>query len=239
MKLRLLAFFLFVIVIPAYAQQAMYVNQWYEEHTYYGDIAKVEKSINRLPITITLSLDRILKRYLSEFSKEVHFRNAQVINLEQCFKNNPPGDREGVVPAYEVHYYISIPSAGIKQYNIHVKLDQYGQLLAINWPIKGYHNFRDFKDTALIRLRALTWAENHNMKFWPYTVHFYFDHVNQDFVWEFDYYKNSRGVYTGSKRSAKTGDVIEVVEGKRTNPNVKFKEEDPYDTKDLKPIRTL
>lgn len=207
----------------------------YEEHTYYGTFVKVESSFDQLPINIRTSLDRILKRYLGEYSKATHFRNVQVIDLEKCFRLNTPGDRVGVVPAYEVHYYVTVPTAGIKKYNIHIKLDQYGQLLAINWPEDGYHDFRDFKDTSLIRLRALAWAANQNIQSRPYTIHFYFDHINQHFVWEFDFFKNAQGFFKGIRLSAKTGATIDVIQGRNLITNCYF----PKDTDDVKTIRKV
>jgi hypothetical protein len=213
MKLLITLAFILFAVTSMHAQNNMLVNQQYEENRYYGTYMKLVDS-TQLPENIHACLRKFLRRYFGELSDSVHFINAQVVSLEQYFKESTPGDYEWIVPAYDVHYYISISSTYIQRYNVEVKLDQYGQLISINWPQKGYVDRHSFRDTASIKTYALQWAADHKIPINPYTIKFTFDEYYRQLVWIFNFVKEADMSYIGLTLSAKNNEIIEAWEGK-------------------------
>src|SRR4051812_47463455 len=104
---------------------------------YYGNSATKVYSVDKLPSIIQLKLNSILSASFGELEPSVQFNNARIIDIDQFFKENNVRNTGWLAPKYDVCYYISIPSRGMKKFNLNIMLDQYGQLMSINWPEKG------------------------------------------------------------------------------------------------------
>jgi hypothetical protein len=183
-----------------------------DESTYYGNPATTVYTIDKLPSIIQLKLNSVLSAYLGTLESSVYFIDAQVVNLDQYFKVTDVIKHEWITPKYDVHYYISIPSKGLEKYNVTIKLDQYGQLISINWPERGYKNISDFYDTGRVKKYAFEQAAERKLYTANCKVVFDFNKQFDEFCWQFSFYEQPdfEGKATQISISGKEKKIVET-----------------------------
>lgn len=194
----LLLGFLFSFYLTSVAQYEMVVddpsNSWdpnsKEKHAIRID------SLSKLPAIIQLNIKDHFSFMLGNLYSYTTFQQGRIYDLEGLFRDEPDiYKRYSVVPKYELNFIITDTSIGIKRYNLYLKLDQYGQILQVNWPRWGYNDKKEFKPGTEIQNYALEQAKSkgyfspdsvdsifHN---YSYHIDFKFDHIENRLVWVF------------------------------------------------------
>jgi hypothetical protein len=188
MKLTLLTLLIvFASRVTAIAQDKMVIKTDYGGTTGYEDCDREISSLNKLPHFIRVDIDSLLKHTLGEFAAGVKFSHGQIVNVKKYFSKDDgqPSDYKWVVPKYDLKFALQDTTIGITNYCLEIRLDQYGQLLKINWPGRGYKSKSIFLDRNLIKDFALSKAADLNFYQKDYEVNFQYDNQKEQFYWVF------------------------------------------------------
>ncbi len=153
-----------VIGILSWAQLSgqglLQVQQPFAGWTYYGGHAVNTTNLSTLPIDIKEATSNYLVAHLGILVDSLTFSHGQVIDLDALFSDTLKVQSPNyLVPAYSLHYTLSNRSIGLKGYNLNLQIDQYGQLLHINWPKTAYTDARQFIDLARVNQYAFRVAK--------------------------------------------------------------------------------
>ncbi len=141
--------------------QQILVEQTFNGNTSYGQHAKAIDSITELPDQIQTALQVYLTDMFGSTFQNINFSHGQKVNLKNYFsESNKVFNYQWLVPAYDLNYVLSDTTLGIKSYYVQIRLDDYGQLLTSNWPIKGYSNKQKFQSPSEIIKFALDQARS-------------------------------------------------------------------------------
>lgn len=184
---NILTILLLIINIHCFGQ-SMIVNQ--EENksfrSYrYDKIIKID-SLSELPSIIQLNTNGYLKRLLGSMSDSIQFSHGQETDLKALFKKDSITFEGNIVkPKYILHYTLSDNSIGIKRYNLSLELNEYGQLLKINWPKKKYNNKSSFISRDEIKQFAITQAKLRRIDTSFYKVSLIHETSTDRLCWQF------------------------------------------------------
>lgn len=155
--------------------------------TWYEDCDKKISSINKLPRVIKVDIDSLFKNTLGEFAAGLKFSHGQIVNVKRYFlkDDEQASSYQWVIPKYDLKFNLQDTTIGIINYSLQIQLDQYGQVLKINWPRRGYKFRSKFVKRDSIRdfVLAKAVALNFNQK--DYEVNFYYDAHREQFYWQF------------------------------------------------------
>lgn len=162
------------------------VDMPYTGTTHYGGYARGVDSLSQLPPRIASNLQGYLEIILGPFSDSLTFAHGQAVDLDSKFRADSIAyRREYVLPAYELVFLLKYDPVHISNYYLKVELDQYGQLLHINWPGQGYSDPDRLKDMSVIRKFALNRAKAGEFYRENYTVAFEYNRKLDKLCWVF------------------------------------------------------
>lgn len=153
----------------------------------YQKASKTVLSLNKLPINIQKEVKILMQEPFLGFKDSIHFINAQIVDIDRYLQDGNPHKRHWVVPKYEINFYLKDESIGIIRYNITLHLDDYGQLLKINWPVNGSGIKKTFLSRESIKKFALNEAKRRNYNLDKYLVNFEYNGQFDRLCWEFSF----------------------------------------------------
>ena len=116
------------------------------------------------------------------------FSHGQIVNLEKYFSDNKETFNYGwVVPKYDLNFILQDSSIGIKNYYIQLRLDEYGQILACNWPKANYFNKTELKPRSEIEKFAIGEAQIKGITNFEYKVDFKYNLAFDKLCWIFKF----------------------------------------------------
>ncbi|RYU90563.1 hypothetical protein EWM62_07870 [Mucilaginibacter terrigena] len=183
-RLSLVLLFLFAFSFVALCQSQLTVDKTPRQTSFNG-YSKVITSLSQVPKNIKDSAEVALVSFLGDFSSKTRFENGQIVDLEAYHKfkaNDNPGL---FIPKYELIFVLRDPSIGIRSYPIELRLNEFGKLLKLNWPKKGYTNKSKFPPLDTVRNAVLNRAKKLNFNRSNYEIAFNYDFEAQKFYWTF------------------------------------------------------
>lgn len=178
-----------IITIQCYSQNKMIINDGSEAAypCYYGPSTKIS-SFSELPKVIQLNINGYLKIMLGSMSDSIQFTHGQEVDLTALFKKDSiTFNFFWVRPKYDLSFKLSDNSIGIKRYNLRLELDEYGQLLDVNWPRRDYNDKSKFLPREKIRLFALEQAELRGFDTSSYRVYAQYNPTFDKLLWLFKF----------------------------------------------------
>jgi hypothetical protein len=187
-KIILSGFMIIFFTINAFSQDKMVVDKPYGI-TYYDDFSKEIKSLKQLPPIIQGYVKKFMGATLGDFSTCVTFERGQIVNLKKYFSavDNEPYCYQWIVPKYDLIFTLKDTSLGIKNYPINLRIDEYGQIIKINWPRKGFTEKSSFNSRDTIKTFALKKAAKLNLNQKGYRIDFEYDERLDIFYWIFQF----------------------------------------------------
>ena len=175
--------------LPLVGQEKMIVHEedWIAYN--YQEASKTVLSLNKLPTNIQKEVITLIDGFLCEFKDSIHFVNAQIINIPSYLKDSDTHKKHWVVPKYELNFYLRDTSIGIIRYNITLHLDDYGQILQINWPRQECRSKKVFLSRDSIKEFALKEAERRKYNLDKYLVNFLYNRQFDRLCWEFSFFE--------------------------------------------------
>lgn len=162
------------------------VEKRYSGSTHYGNSSTFLKSLDEIPGTIRTNIDRFLHEALGDLLANIKFSHGQVVDLKQYFKDDTTVYKyEWVVPKYDLHFIFQDSIMGIETYYLKIGVDEYGQIIAANWPRHGYANRKTFLSRDEIEQYALKEAEQKGYNIKSYTVDFEYNIEHRKLCWIF------------------------------------------------------
>ncbi|OXA70454.1 hypothetical protein B0A67_15675 [Flavobacterium aquidurense] len=150
---------------------------------YYGHFSKKINSEKDLPKNVQSNLKGYLNKILPSMIDSIKFSHGQIIDLEKMFKEEPVTfNKMRIVPKYELTFYLKNKSIGIKNYNLEIGLDEYGQILETNWP-KETLLLNNFKSLTEIETIALNHAKNKKIDYKSYDVNLVYEKDIDKLFW--------------------------------------------------------
>lgn len=164
----------------------MVVDMPYAGTTVYDGHATYISDINKLPHNIIEQINNLLKRRMGTFSNKVKFSHGQIVDLDKYFKGAKDISAwQWVVPKYDLIFNLMDTTIGIKNYSLQVRLDQYGQVIRMNWPKQYYTSAKRFNNRKQIEQFALRKALEKNFLTTTYTVKLTYEYSTDAFYWRF------------------------------------------------------
>jgi hypothetical protein len=172
--------------IYSFGQNKMIVDKPFCGTTYYGGYSKYIKTLTELPPRIQYNVKKYLENCLGSMVDSVQFLNGQLVDLNNYFKEDSTIYKyEWIVPKFDLNFILKDNSIGIKKYYIQVKLDNFGQLLFINWPKKHHSNKSKLENRLEIECYALKEAKLKGYNLINYEVDFDFNKKEDVLSWRF------------------------------------------------------
>ena len=195
-------FILFLLlsqIVRSHGQGKMIVNnEDWTAYTYQKFSYNVS-SINKLPNNIQQVVKFLLNDIFWDLKDSLHFVSAQVIDIKSHLKSNIQYfGKLSVIPKYELNFYLKDLSIGIHRYNVVLYLDDYGQILELNWPREYGGSKQSFLDRGLISKFILSEATRRGYALDNYLVNFDYDPQYSRLCWTFSFLSRSivgGGVY--------------------------------------------
>ena len=139
-----------------------------------------------MPADILVKIDSLFSKRLGIFTNKAKFSYGQIVDLDQYFKSNKDiSGMQWVVPKYDLFFILTDTTIGIKNYYLQVRLDQYGQILRMNWPMQYYTSAKKFADRKQVEQFALRRAREKIFLTTRYEVEFIYDYNVEAFYWRF------------------------------------------------------
>jgi hypothetical protein len=133
MKYTLPTILFLILNIHLFGQKKMVIDKPFRGYIYYQRFDEKINSISELPESIQLNLNGYFNEILGSMSDSIKFLLGQVIDLKSRFiKDSLIYSYEWVIPKYDLYFTLRYNSFDIKNYNLNIRLDEYGQLLQIN-----------------------------------------------------------------------------------------------------------
>lgn len=200
---------LLIVNVCSYGQN-MIVNQE-TDNSYrsyrHNPLIKIE-SLSDLPTLIQFNTKGHLKKILGEMSDSLHFSQAQAIDLKAIFqKDSAAFIGNAVIPKYIIKFVLTDRSIGIKSYNLSIELDEYGQLLHINWPKEKWDNKSKFIARDTIKQFVLNYAKSKRFDTSKCKVYFGYYRQFDKLCWKFHFPDSTIPLNTYYKRE-KTYNII-------------------------------
>lgn len=185
-----LSFYILLMLYSSrlFSQEKMVIEESSSGSTYYEGFAKNVKSLDELPSKITVNLKGTLGNVFGDLTDSITFEKGQIVDLKRYFaKQNESYKRQWLVPKYDLNFVLGDTSLGLTKYNIHIRLDEYGQLIEINWPRKGYNARSNFINRKEIERFALKFANKKGFTTTGYNVEFRFNDKYKELCWIFKF----------------------------------------------------
>jgi len=188
MKIFLSILFLSTLSFFAVAQEKMIVDQQYNGNTFYSGFSSSVNSISNLPSNIQSNISGYFSKILGSMKDGLKFSHGQIVDLEKYFSDNKETFNYGwVVPKYDLNFIFQDLSIGIKNYYIQLRLDEYGQILACNWPRVNYSNKNEFKSRSEIEKFAINEAKIKGITNLEYKVDLKYNLAFDKLCWVFKF----------------------------------------------------
>jgi len=186
MKKTVLSVLLIVLLTPQlFSQNKMIINE-FGGSTYYDDFSRDIYSLDKLPHVIVSNIKNLLKTSLGEFSSNVKFYNGQIVNLRKYLKHDTDTyNYQWILAKYDLNFNLIDTLIGIKNYPLKIRVDEYGQIIEINWPRKGCGSRGAFISRDSIKAFVLKQATKLAFNQKNYKVEFMYDTGEQKFLWFF------------------------------------------------------
>jgi hypothetical protein len=153
----------------------------------YQEASIIVETLDKLPPKIQKQINVIMEESFWEFKDSLYFINAQVVDIEKYLEDGDPHKKHWVVPRYELNFYLRNSSIGIHRYNITIHLDDYGQILKINWPREGAGGKKMFLARKTVQEFALKEAKKRGYKLQKFEVRFEYNEEFSRLCWEFSF----------------------------------------------------
>jgi hypothetical protein len=153
----------------------------------YQEASKTVLSLKKLPTSIQQEVKILMDESFGGFKDSIHFVNAQVVDVISYLKDGDPHKKHRIVPKYELNFYLKDVSLGIIRYNITLHLDDYGQILKLNWPRHGAGSKKMFLSREAIQEFALKEANKRGYNLNKFLVNFEYDETFDRLCWEFSF----------------------------------------------------
>lgn len=154
----------------------------------YQSASKTVLSLNKLPQNIQNETKKLFDESFWDFKDSIHFVNAQIVDIISYLKDDDPHKRHSVIPKYELNFYLKDASIGIVRYNITLHLDDYGQILKLNWPRHGAGSKKMFLSRETIKEFALKEANRRRYNLNKFLVNFKYNETFDRLCWEFSFF---------------------------------------------------
>lgn len=178
---------LFSFHISANAQKRMIVKEDTVLAYTYQEASTTVSSLDKLPPNIQKQVETIMKDSFWEFKDSLHFINAQIVDVLKYLEDGDPHKRHCVVPKYELNFYLKDTPIGIQRYNITLHLDDYGQILQLNWPREGAGSRKMFLARKAIKEFAFKEAKERRYNLHKFEVSFEYNEQFRRLCWEFSF----------------------------------------------------
>ncbi len=182
----LLCCIIMTISFELFSQEKMIVKDSYPGSTFYDGFSKHVISLEELPPQITLNLKGSLSKYFGELRHNIIFEDGQKVDLKKYFlKNKEVFNMRWIVPKYDLNFSLGDSSLGLVKYNINARLDEYGQIIQINWPKKNHNVRTNFLDRKEIEQFALKYAKKKGLETDSYSVNLKYNLEVDKLCWVF------------------------------------------------------
>ena len=182
-----IALVLFFNCFSAAGQEKMIVHEDNFIAYTYQEASKTVLSLSKLPQHIQKEVKILMDESFWDFKDSVHFVNAQIVDIVGYLKDGDPHKKHWVVPKYELNFYLKDTSIGIIRYNITIHLDDYGQILQLNWPTNGAGSKKMFLSRKSIQEYVLKEANKRGYNLKEFLVSFEYDDRFGKLCWEFSF----------------------------------------------------
>ena len=163
---------------------------------------KISK-VDDLPKDIQRRIKAIIAEVFWDLKDSIRFFGAQVIDVKSAVKHvNRPSilmsERKPLIPKYELSFSLQDTTIGIIRYYVLIHLDDYGQILDLNWPIGYGGSKRNLLDRRLIYEFASREVTKRGFSYDNYSVIFKYNEEYAQLFWTFNFFKNNNeeGGYT-------------------------------------------
>jgi len=153
----------------------------------YQDASQTVLSLDQLPKSIQKEVKILMEESFWGFKDSIHFVNAQIVDIVSYLKDGDAHKKHWVVPKYELNFYLKDVSIGIIRYNITLHLDDYGQILKLNWPRQGAGSKKMFLSRENIQEFALKEATKREYNVHNFLVDFEYNEQFATLCWEFSF----------------------------------------------------
>lgn len=175
-----------------FSQDKMVIEKPFNGNTDYAGYSVHLNSVSELPDIILSNVQGHLNKLLGSMALNTHFSHGQVIDVKNYFKNDPIVHTRGwILPKYDLNFILQDHSIGIKSYYIQLRLDEYGQLLSVNWPRTGYSDKSKFESRHEIERIALMHADLRGFSLADYIVDLKYNQKHVKLCWVFKFPKKS------------------------------------------------
>jgi len=142
------------------AQDKMVVDKLFPGETYYGGFSTPLKSISELPSNIQLNIRGLINNLFGILNDNITFSSGQIVDLKRYFyADTTIYRRHGIIPKYDLNFILKDTTIGLKSYCINLNLDEYGQIVYVNWPKENYSDKTAFISRKNIEQFALREAQ--------------------------------------------------------------------------------
>ncbi|TDO24192.1 hypothetical protein [Pedobacter duraquae] len=183
----LIALLITIFWFSAVSQEKMIVHEEDWTAYTYQDASKTVLSFNKLPSSIQKEVKILMDESFWGLKDSIHFVNAQIVDVISYLKDGDPHKRHSVVPKYELNFYLKDTSVGINRYNITLHLDDYGQILKLNWPRHGAGSTKMFLSRKAIQEFAFKEANTRHYNLNNFFVTFEYKETFDRLCWEFSF----------------------------------------------------
>ena len=188
MKWCLLAFTILSSSLNLIAQNELAIDQACNGSTSYGKYATNIDSIEQLPHNILLNAQHLLKRQLGKNYDNITFSHGQEVDLAGYFSDKTkPITHEWVVPRYDLVFIYQNTLISINSYCLELRLDEYCQLVKLNWPTQGYTNSSKFQSLNEIANFAVSQANIRGFNSEGYTCELKYREKSDSMNWIFSF----------------------------------------------------
>lgn len=197
----IIIFFLVSANLISFSQSKMIVDHGKDAYTSFGRFSTKIDSFSQLSSLIQCNTNGYLKKILGDMSDSLQFSNGQIVDLKSYFnKDSITHNSFRIIPKYDLTFKLSDKSLGIKRYNLEIELDQYGQLLRINWPKEKSKDKSKIINSDTIRQFVIEYAKSRRYDTSEYEVYFRYNPKFDKLCWLFLFPDDVVAISTYSKQ---------------------------------------
>jgi len=163
-------------------------------------------SLNQLPSIIQFISNNIINKSMTDFIDNIRFVKGQIIDLDKWLKNDsiPQTEYNYIIPKYELFFELSDSSLGIKNFCFELNLDQYGQVIFLEWPRENYNKRINFINPNQIKAEAIKYAKEKKYKTETCVYKLKFDSKTNSICWYISFLQEFEGDENWHRKSYKT-----------------------------------
>jgi hypothetical protein len=216
-----------IIGCNTYGQENLYINQRCG-----GTILRPTKttkvtSLTQLPTRIPQIIDKVFKSSLTDFNEKIFFIQGQVLDIEKFAErdSNFQSMYQYVLPKYFLEFELRDTTIGINSYCLQVSLDQYGQVIKLNWPRSRFNKQSSFIAGYLLKIKAIEFAKKLHYKTSTSFYQLRFNEERNAMEWHFYFLQKQANGEDGIEKEYQTISVNAVT--KEVFPEVKISQSGP------------